>query len=340
MLSPFFYYSQPKLLAIANTRSIKKLNLIHVKLNFKGDIPMSKANSLFGKISLESYGLGNPASAELSGDFSLEAADAQFDALASGLATSFVVFNHAHLMATAVESSDVEVSPQTTEVMEVNEMAMEAILDTLEVSIEAEDAPAEGEEKGPGMLSKAWEKIKAFFKMIGAWFAKQWSKLKGFFKGLVSKFRKSAKDGDSVKTGEPLVNAAKATGASLKKASDAGASSSDAKAKAVAAKAKEGEASCKVIETEAAKGDTATGAGAKLILEKCADVAEVAEEIGEASAGVSKDAISLTNGPVDAAKQKLAQASSAVLTAGKAGVSSIGGFLKTAWGFVTPSKAA
>ena len=140
----------------------------------------AQKTSLFDKISLVNFCLGETTVTEDS-SFSLEAATAEFDRLASGLATSFVVLGHSQLMAAALESSGVEVSAQTTEVMEVNEMSVSAILDTLEVSMEAEEEAkddakddAKSDDKEPGMVGKAWEKIKSFFKMIGAWFKKQW----------------------------------------------------------------------------------------------------------------------------------------------------------------------
>ena len=165
----------------------------------------AQKTSLFDKISLENFGLGETTVTEDS-SFSLEAATAEFDRLASGLATSFVVLGHSQLMAAALESSDVEVSAQTAEVMEVNEMSMSAILDTLEVSMEAEEeakgeakdeakADAKADDKEPGMVGKAWEKIKSFFKMIGAWFKKQWKKLTGAISGLANRIRGKAKNG-------------------------------------------------------------------------------------------------------------------------------------------------
>ena len=164
----------------------------------------AQKTSLFDKISLENFGLGETTVTEDS-SFSLEAATAEFDRLASGLATSFVVLGHSQLMAAALESSGVEVSAQTTEVMEVNEMSMSAILDTLEVSMEAEEEAkddakddAKSDDKEPGMVGKAWEKIKSFFKMIGAWFKKQWKKLTGALSSLAARFRKKGEAGDEV----------------------------------------------------------------------------------------------------------------------------------------------
>lgn len=150
---------------------------------------MSHQKSLFANVSLEDYGLVDAV--EVESTFSIEGAEAQLTQLVSGLETSFVVYGHASLMAAAMESTSAEVSAQTQEVMEVNEVAMSAVLDTLQVSVEADDEK-EGE-KEPGMLRKAWEKIKAFFRAIGEWFKKQWGKITGLFKAGVAKLRKKSK---------------------------------------------------------------------------------------------------------------------------------------------------
>ena len=156
----------------------------------------TQKTSLFSNISLENFGLADGTDA-VDSSFSLEAATAEFDYIASRLATSVVVFNHGRLMEVALESSDVEVSTQTVEVMEVNAIALKSVLATLEVSLESDDED-EGDEPTEGLVPAAWKKVKAFFKMIGAWFKKQWKKLTGALSSLAARFRKKGEAGDEV----------------------------------------------------------------------------------------------------------------------------------------------
>ena len=174
----------------------------------------AQKTSLFSNISLENFGLVKGTD-EVDSSFSLEAATAEFDYIASRLATSMVVFNHGRLMAAALESSGVEVSAQTAEVMEVNTSALKSVLATLEVSLESDDED-DGDEPTEALVPAAWKKVKAFFKMIGAWFKKQWKKLTGALSSLAGRFRKKGEAGDEVpakaaKTIDDRINALEAS---------------------------------------------------------------------------------------------------------------------------------
>ena len=135
----------------------------------------------------------------------------QLVSLTSGLNVSCIVANSAALYAVALETCEVEVEPQTQEVMEVNDHALSCVLDSLEsYGLEADkDDTKDSDDKKPGLLSRAWGAIKKFLIGIKDWFAKQWGRLSDFIKGIFGIEKKvdaALKKGETVKISVASVN--------------------------------------------------------------------------------------------------------------------------------------